>query len=167
MIALPSPLDENRHPKKEAFLAAYSKLGNISAAAKAAKIDRHSHYLWMDDGDEYRERFADAHQQACEALETEARRRAVTGTLKPIYQGGKKVGAIREFSDTLLIFLMKAAMPYKYRERYEPSDQQLLAALDARVRRLASAQQSSTLIGNDEPTGAANGNSGMDGGEKN
>ncbi|MEM9670656.1 MAG: hypothetical protein AAF950_17200 [Pseudomonadota bacterium] len=41
-------------------------------------------------------------------LETEAWRRAVKGTKKPVYQGGKKVGAITEYSNTLLMFLIKA-----------------------------------------------------------
>ena len=45
-----------------------------------------------------------------------ARRRAAEGTLKPVYQGGKLVGEIREFSDTLLIFLLKGKRPEVYRE---------------------------------------------------
>ena len=40
-------------------------------------------------------------------LETEAWRRAVKGTKKPVYQGGKKVGTITEYSNTLLMFLIK------------------------------------------------------------
>ena len=54
-----------------------------------------------------------------EVLEDEALRRARDGTDKPIYQGGKKVGSVREYSDTLLIFLLKARNPAKYRERID------------------------------------------------
>ncbi len=57
-----------------------------------------------------------AHAEACDALASEARRRAVEGVLKPVYYKGKLVGFIREYSDTLLMFLMKAAMPEKYRD---------------------------------------------------
>ena len=48
------------------------------------------------------------------ALESEAYRRAVEGNLKPVYQGGQKVGEIREFSDSLLMFLLKARKPGTY-----------------------------------------------------
>lgn len=48
--------------------------------------------------------------------EGELYRRAVKGTLKPVYQGGAKVGSIREYSDTLLIFLLKSHKPSVYRE---------------------------------------------------
>jgi hypothetical protein len=42
----------------------------------------------------------------------EAWRRAVKGCRKPVYQGGQLVGYVREFSDLLLIFLIKAARPH-------------------------------------------------------
>jgi hypothetical protein len=51
-----------------------------------------------------------------DALEDEANRRAREGVERPVYQGGKFVGAIREFSDTLLIFLLKGLKPEKFRE---------------------------------------------------
>ena len=53
------------------------------------------------------------------ALEREAARRAYHGTLKPVYQGGVKVGEIREYSDALLMFLLRARKPKKYRENYK------------------------------------------------
>src|SRR5262249_4954507 len=54
------------------------------------------------------------------AVVAEMRRRALVGWDEPVYQGGKLVGHIRKFSDTLLIFALKAERPEKYRERYEP-----------------------------------------------
>jgi hypothetical protein len=42
-----------------------------------------------------------------------------TGTLKPVYQGGKKVGAVREYSDTLLMFLLNGGRPEKYKHRID------------------------------------------------
>ncbi|MBX6773030.1 MAG: hypothetical protein IRY83_14975 [Chloroflexi bacterium] len=64
-----------------------------------------------------------------DALEAEAWRRAVDGVERPVYQNGQRVGAVREYSDTLLIFLLKGGRPQKYRERYElsgPQSQPLL-----------------------------------------
>lgn len=102
--------------KQRAFLAAYAKCGNLTAAAELAKTSRRNHYDWLAK-DEYRAAFDAAHEEACDVLETEARRRAVEGTERPVYQGGKQVGKVREFSDVLLIFLLKGARPEKYRER--------------------------------------------------
>ncbi len=113
-----SKRSKKRQPKKEAFLAAYAKCGNLSRAAKLAGCNRNQHYRWLEEP-AYSEAFDAAHEQACDGLEEEARRRAVKGTLKPVYQGGERVGVIRQFSDTLLIFLMKGAMPEKYRERMD------------------------------------------------
>jgi len=114
--------------KQKAFLAAFALCGNISTAAKAAKICRTDHYDWLADPS-YAATFESAQQEACEHLEAEARRRAVEGIQKPvIYQGelsckrdslGRRTRyplTIREYSDTLLIFLMKGAMPQKYRD---------------------------------------------------
>ena len=69
---------------------------------------RSNHYDWLVDP-EYAEAFRDAHQEACDSLRSEARRRAVEGVVKPVYYQGVECGGIREYSDTLLIFLMKGA----------------------------------------------------------
>src|SRR5690606_8186693 len=88
------------HPKKRAFLLAYMQTGVVTAAAKAAKIDRRTVYNWLDSDPD----FADAMEQAKEAvvdmLEQEAIKRATTGK-----------------SDTLLIFLLKGMKPEKYSDR--------------------------------------------------
>jgi hypothetical protein len=104
--------------KRKRFLAEYAKCGNISSAAEKSKIDRTYHYDWLQDP-EYEAQFAEAHRQSCEELEREAHRRAVTGLLVPQFYQGKKCATIREYSDTLLIFLMKGAMPEKYRETFK------------------------------------------------
>ena len=109
------------HDKRDAFLAAYVELGTLTHAAGAVGIDRSSHYKWMDTDPEYPTLFAAAAAKGKEAMVREARRRAIEGTDKPVYQGGKLVGTIREYSDTLLIFLMKGAMPETYRERVDIS----------------------------------------------
>ena len=50
-------------------------------------------------------------------LEDEAKRRAYEGVKKPVYQGGKRVGYVQEYSDTLLIFLLKGTNKAKYGDR--------------------------------------------------
>lgn len=112
-----------QHRKKRAFLAAYARLGNVTQAATAAGIDRSTHYAWLreegPEGDAYRAAFAQAEEEAADWLEAEARRRAVEGVEEPVYQGGKKVGTVRRYSDTLLIFLLKGARPDKYADRHK------------------------------------------------
>lgn len=106
------------HPKKRAFLAAYAECGNVTQAAEIAGIERSRHYQWKCEDPDYAEAFAAAEEQAADRLEQEARRRAVEGVEKPVFQGGKQVGVVREYSDTLLIFLLKGALPEKYKERW-------------------------------------------------
>jgi len=54
---------------------------------------------------------------AIERIEEEADRRAVEGTLEPVFYQGFECGQVRRYSDTLLIFRLKALNPQKYRER--------------------------------------------------
>lgn len=109
----------NRTPQEKqlAFLEAFVEVVSVSRAAKKARIYRTIVYDWIRDDAEFKK----AYERACEIatfkIEDEAIRRAYEGTLKPVYQGGKKVGTIREYSDTLLIVLLKARAPEKYKDR--------------------------------------------------
>ena len=102
-------------PKKAAFLSAYAEVGNVTHAAKIAKCDRGTVYRWLDDP-VFAKAFADAGEQATEVLEAEARRRAVDGIDKPVFHQGIQCGTVREYSNTLLIFLLKGRKPEKYRD---------------------------------------------------
>ena len=126
--------------KKDAFLNAFGLIGTVSAAARATGVARQTHYDWMKIK-EYAEAFARKTIEAAERLEEEARRRAVAGVDRPLtYQGqitmvrdqnGKPIldpntgkqqpVTVKDYSDTLLIFLMKGAMPQKYRDKIEHS----------------------------------------------
>lgn len=106
-------------PKKEKFIEALRSTGNISKAAKLVKIDRKTVYNWKEADTAFSKQWEKALDEASDLLEDEAKRRAYEGVKKPIYQGGKRVGFVKEYSDTLLIFLLKGAKPEKYRERFE------------------------------------------------
>lgn len=90
--------------------------GNVSRACQAVDIDRTTPYTWRDEDEEFASAWEKAKQWGAEALEDEARRRAYEGTDKPVFYLGGQVGTIREYSDTLAIFLLKGAMPEKYRD---------------------------------------------------
>lgn len=107
---------KGRTPVQKAFLAAYAQLGNITAAAKAAGCDPANHRnRWVKDA-AYLAEFQEAHEQAGDLLEAEALRRATRGTARGVYHQGKKIDTVMEYSDSLLIFLLKATRPGKFRE---------------------------------------------------
>lgn len=88
-------------------------------ACRKAKIGRTTAYKVRDDDADFAAAWDIALEDAADMMEEEVHRRAVEGVLRPVYQGGKKVGSVREYSDTLLIFRLKAVRPEKYRERTE------------------------------------------------
>lgn len=124
-----------RHLKKAAFLAAYRDTANIRRAAEAADIDRTTFYQWSETDEQFSLAFNQAKLDAKEALEEEARRRAVEGVTreKGIYHMGQLVGTevITEYSDTLLIFLLKGIAPEKYRENIAVTQTQIVKTIDS------------------------------------
>ena len=57
----------------------------------------------------FRKQWDDAIEDATDALELEARRRAFSGVEDPVYYKGQVVGGVRKYSDVLLIFLLESA----------------------------------------------------------
>lgn len=104
---------------KGRLLAAYLTLGNISLACHEAQVGRRTHYQWLEQDPAYAKAFAEAEAEAIELLEGEARRRAMAGVSEAVYYKGEVCGQVQKYSDVLLIFLLKAARPEKYRERLE------------------------------------------------
>lgn len=110
--------DKRTKKQKQAdFIAAFVDLVSVSRAAVKAKVHRTVIYDWIKSDSNFKIIYEAACELATGKLEDEAVRRAFEGTVKPVYQGGKLVGKIREFSDTLLIVLLKARAPEKYKER--------------------------------------------------
>ena len=107
--------------RKAAFLKAFPEIGTLTGTAKTLGFAIRSHYLWMERDEEYAAAFQEAKLAAAERLELEATRRAVDGVDEPVWYKGEKVGHQKKYSDTLLIFLLKGAMPEKYKERFEHS----------------------------------------------
>lgn len=103
--------------KKEQFLdALLASAGNVSHACRAVDLARRTIYEHRDLDSDFAQAWDDVIQQVADTMEREAYRRAVEGVNKPVFQQGREVGSIREYSDTLLIFMLKGARPDKYRE---------------------------------------------------
>lgn len=103
--------------KMARFLEVLSNTANVSAAAKTIRVSRGHLYEVRAGNDEFAAAWDEAVKLGTSALEDEAVRRAMDGTLKPVFYKGQKCGTIREYSDTLLIFLLKARDPDKYADR--------------------------------------------------
>jgi hypothetical protein len=93
-----------RHPKKRAFLQAYLTVGKVLEACQASHLPHSMHYYWKRTDPVYAEAFAEARTMLGEQLEEVAFERAYAG------------------SDTLLIFLLKGAMPHKYSDKVAHTD---------------------------------------------
>lgn len=107
---------------KGLFLKHFAEYGNVTAAAKAAGVERNTVYVWQERDDQFVAAFREAEIMATETLEQEARRRAVEGVEKQRRVFDNRGNLIDEYteyqySDTLLIFLLKARAPEKYRDR--------------------------------------------------
>lgn len=102
---------------RELFLGTLAASGNVSRAAQAVGINRRTAYHWRRGDAEFRGEWDEAIESAIDALEAEARRRAVEGVEETQYYRGEPRGSVRRYSDQLLMFLLKAHRPDKFRER--------------------------------------------------
>lgn len=122
-----------RSAAKLRFLEAMARLGTITAASNETGTPRSVHYHWMKLDPAYVKAFREAEDVAIDAMEAEARRRAVEGTNRPVFQNGRQVGDVTEYSDQLLIVLLKAHRPEKYRERVDLTVTDMRRIVEARA----------------------------------
>lgn len=105
---------------KKRFLESFARTGNITESCELVGIKRRADvYDWQEHDPAFVAAFREAEVKATEFLETEARVRATDGTMKPVFHQGEVVGYIAEKSDNLLMFLLKARNPNKYRDRVQ------------------------------------------------
>jgi hypothetical protein len=102
---------------EKAFLEALAQSGNVSEACDAAGIGRTAAYAWRNDDPEFEKAWEAALVLGIDALEDEALRRAHRGTEKPVFYLGEQCGTIREYSDTLMMFMLKGRRPEKFKDR--------------------------------------------------
>jgi hypothetical protein len=104
---------------KAKFLSYLAKTCNVSRSARLARVGRRTAYDHRKRDAKFAADWEDAEQTGIDALEFEARRRALDGCLEPVFYKGDKCGSIRKYSDLLTIFLLKAHRPEKYRDNYK------------------------------------------------
>jgi hypothetical protein len=131
---------EQRIRKQERFLKAYRESGNIKASCKVAGINRQTFYNWRDHDTDFQAQLPDAKEDACDTLEFAAYEQAVKGIEVVTYEeiidldkdGKIKLDQLgepvmrrskrtveRKFSNSLLIRLLMANRPEKYKDKVE------------------------------------------------
>lgn len=107
-----------RHPQRRAaFIEALASGATVTDAAKTAGVAREPMYRWRKADPDFAAEWDAAYSTGADVLVSEARRRATTGVAEPVYHMGKVVGTVQRYSDTLLMFLMKARAPEQYCDR--------------------------------------------------
>ena len=109
--------------RKERFLEHLAKSGNVSDSGRLAGVQRSTLYPWKETDPHFAFLWDDALEEAADALEAEARRRAVEGYDEPITYGGKiicnpETGSPlvrKKYSDGLMAFLLKAHRPSRFK----------------------------------------------------
>ncbi len=102
-------------PDQQKLLSFYGVTGVIGTAAQMAEVPIRVHEESLQDSPAYKKAYALAQRDSVLALEERARYRAVVGTEDPIFHGGEMVGYRQRFSDRLMIFLLQANHPAKFR----------------------------------------------------
>lgn len=91
--------DQQPQPASERFLTALGEGMSVAGAAKLAGVGRQTVYDWRKRDAAFAAAWDDAIETGTDNLEDEARRRAMSS------------------SDTLMIFMLKARRPDKYKDR--------------------------------------------------
>lgn len=107
----------------EQFINELRRGASVSSAANFIAVSRTTVYEHREQNDEFKAEWEDAIEEGTDLLEDEARRRAAEGWDEPVFYKGEQQGTVRKYSDTLLIVLLKARRPEKYRERMDLTTQ--------------------------------------------
>lgn len=110
-------LTRQRARDRELFLVELSTHGVVTFAAAVVGISRTTAYEWRNQDKAFAAAWDAAIEESTDRLEYEAVRRAVDGCDRPVFYQGEKCGDVREYSDTLMVLLLKARRPAAYREQ--------------------------------------------------
>ncbi|MEX6723382.1 hypothetical protein [Parapedomonas caeni] len=134
--------------RRETFIARLAESGNVTAAAKAARMPRSAAYRLRRTSAPFAAAWDEAIQVALDALEAAMLERAINGVEKTVYYGGQQCGTVRHYSDAAAMFILRSRRPEIYarpqteRDSPETADpvaeaRQARAAIEARLDSLA------------------------------
>jgi len=108
---------DNTHlpdPLKAQFLDHLAAGQSVRSAATTVGVKPSTPYTWRKQDKRFAAAWSAAEEAGTDIIEEEAFRRAVTGVEKPVYRGGEIVGHIADYSDAMLMFLLKSRRPERY-----------------------------------------------------
>jgi hypothetical protein len=154
---------------RDQFLETLAQTCNITESAHAVGVTRQTAYHRRRADAAFRQGWDQAIDSAVDALEAEARRRAIDGIEEPHFYRGEICGTVRKYSDQLLMFLLKAHRPEKFRDRApalppaagptEAESEGAKERLESKLARLAQGEPEATAGAPAGETDAENGKS--------
>ncbi len=105
---------------KRRFFEVIAETGNVSEALRAVGRSRRQAYRLRATDADFAARWDEAVDTAVDALEAEARRRALDGYDEPVFYRGRVCGQVRRYSDRLMELLLRGQRPERYRARADP-----------------------------------------------
>ncbi len=146
-LAQPMPGRALRHDgwtdaRRALFLDRLRETASVAKSAKYVRKAVSGAYALRQRDPAFAAAWDEALQQAMDMLEGILLERVVNGVEKPVFFGGKQCGTMREYSDRLAMFLLRARRPDRYGEISETTataaqDDDPLAARHKIERRLA------------------------------
>lgn len=119
--------------KRKQFLEALAETGNVSSSADGCGVSRQALYKYRHRNAKFAQEWDEAIVVATDALEDEARRRALGYEEPCVYQGRVTGDTVTKFSDTLLIFLLKGNNPDKFKDRVDTNNRHAVDASNVTV----------------------------------
>lgn len=132
---------------KPVFLAELLNAPNVAEACRIAGIDRTTAYNHKHADQDFSAAWDSAIELSMDKAEAELYRRAVEGVEKPVYQGGELVGHLQEYSDTLLIFMLKSRRRATYGDRLA-LELDLSNASDDQLKRITAGEDPKRVLAN-------------------
>lgn len=90
------------------FIEILRATANVTKAAAAVNVSRRTVYDHYEADKEFATEWDDAVEEGTDALEAEARRRAIDGWDEPVFWQGMACGVVRKYSDRLLEAMLRA-----------------------------------------------------------
>lgn len=103
--------------KEAAFLEALAHGFSVTKASTLSGLPRRTAYNHRKSEPDFAALWDEAIEAGTDIVEDEALRRAVEGTEDPVFYQGEQVGSVTRYSDSLLVMLLKARRPEKYKDR--------------------------------------------------
>ncbi len=98
------------------FIELLGDMPNVSRAARLTGFSRSRMYELKNEDPGFSEEWDAAIEVGCDRLEEKAWQRGADGIESPVYFMGKQVGTEKVYSDLLMVKLLEAHRPDKYRK---------------------------------------------------